>query len=74
MFTPSIVLRDADLVKDVLINKFDSFHYNAFKVSKKYDELMSANPFFQEEDGGWKEARKTMLPAFSQSKVWDLLQ
>lgn len=68
MMTPSIVPRDPDLIKDILISDFNSFRYNDFRMSKKYDPLLAANPFILRDDE-WREARKTILPAFSQSKV-----
>lgn len=58
----------ADLIKRILINEFDSFRYNDFRLSKIHDPLLSTNPFFTNDDE-WKESRKTILPAFSQTKV-----
>lgn len=68
MMRPSIVVRDPDLIKDILITQFDSFRANDFNLSKKYDPLLATNPFFTIDDE-WREGRKTILPAFSQSKV-----
>lgn len=65
---PAIVVCDADLVKDILSKDFDCFEANDATVSKKYDPLMAANPFFLMRDE-WKEARKTIVPAFTISKV-----
>lgn len=61
--------RDPDLVKDILITQFDSFRLNDFKLSEKYDALLAPNPFFNVDDK-WREGRKTIIPAFSQNKVW----
>lgn len=68
MMRPSIMLRDPDLIKDILIGEFNSFRYNEAKVSKKYDPIFATNPFVSRDDD-WKEGRKAILPAFSQSKV-----
>lgn len=68
MIKPAILLRDPDLIKDVLITNFNCFRDNDVSLSKKYDPLFSANPFFTR-DEEWREGRKMILPAFSQAKV-----
>lgn len=68
MLKPSIVARDPDFIKDVLITNFNSFRANDIYVSKKNDPLLATNPFFSVDDE-WRESRKTILPAFTQSKV-----
>lgn len=65
---PGIVVCDADLAKDILSNDSDCFEKSDRNVSKKYDPLMAANPFFLA-GNEWKEARKTIVPAFTLSKV-----
>lgn len=65
---PSIVARDPDLIKDILTGEFNSFRYNDMKLSQKYDPLMAINPFILR-DNEWKDGRKIILPALSQSKV-----
>lgn len=64
---PSVILRDVDLIKDVLYN-FDCFGENDVALSRKYDQLTATNPFFLTDDE-WRESRKTILPAFTSSKV-----
>lgn len=68
MLRPAVLIRDADLIKDVVSTNFNSFRNNDFNISKKYDALAATNPFFNE-DEEWKEGRKTISPMFSQSKV-----
>lgn len=68
LMQPAILACDADLVKDILSKDFDCFERSDTNVSKKYDPLMAANPFFLSGDE-WKEARKTIVPAFTLSKV-----
>lgn len=65
---PAIVARDPDLVKDVMITKFNSFRDNDSNVSKIHDPLLSVNPFLNSDDE-WKEGRKLITPIFSPSKV-----
>lgn len=72
MMRPSIVVRDPDLIKDILITEFDSFRANDFNLSRKYDPLLAQNPFFNIDDD-WREGRKTIIPAFSQSKIKSLM-
>lgn len=68
MIKPAILLRDPDLIKDVLITNFNCFRDNDVEISKKYDPLFAVNPFFHQNEE-WREGRKMILPAFSQTKV-----
>lgn len=68
MLRPAIVLRDPDLIKDVLTTNFNSFRNNDANISKRFDPLSATNPFFNEDDE-WRDGRKTISPMFSQSKV-----
>lgn len=63
-----MVLRDLDIINDILTTNFNSFRNNDANVSKKYDPLSAINPFFID-DNDWREARKSLIPMFSQSKV-----
>lgn len=69
---PAIMARDPDFIKDVLITNFNSFRDNDNNLSKKHDPLTATNPFFTRDDE-WRESRKTILPAFSQNKVTNIL-
>lgn len=68
MLKPAILARDPDLIKDILITNFNSFRDNDAYLSKKNDPLSATNPFFVSDDE-WRTSRKTIVPAFSQSKV-----
>lgn len=68
MLKPAILVRDPDLIKDLVTTNFYSFHNNDAVISKRYDSLSATNPFFKGGDE-WREARKTISPMFSQSKV-----
>lgn len=68
MWKPAILVRDPDLIKDMVATNFNSFHINDTNVSKRYDPLMAASPFFKENDE-WRDARKTVSSLFSPSKV-----
>lgn len=66
--TPAILLRDPDLIKDILIKDHFSFHGNDFMVNERDDPLLSKNPFFTR-DEQWKRGRVLLLPLFTISKV-----
>lgn len=73
LLEPAILVRDVNLLKNVIMGDFDHFRENDVIASEKYDPLMATNPFFSEGDK-WKEGRKTILPVFSSSKViWENL-
>lgn len=63
------MIRDADLIKDILNKDFNSFRQNhTIPLSEKYDAISATNPFFVIDDA-WKESRKSIVPAFSTNKV-----
>lgn len=68
MLQPAILVRDPNLIKDVLATNFNSFRNNDAVISKRFDPLSATNPFFKEDDE-WRESRKTITPMFSQSRV-----
>lgn len=70
LMTPGIILRDPALIKNVLIKDFSSFHKNDFKVSKRFDPLMSKHPVCLFDDE-WRTERKCLTPPLSAAKVWD---
>ncbi|CAG2056083.1 unnamed protein product, partial [Timema podura] len=42
---PSIVLRDPELIKNVIVKDFIHFQYNDFQVAIHADPLFGKNPF-----------------------------
>lgn len=68
MMQPGIILRDPDIIKDVLIKEFPSFHKNDFVMSENVDPVMATNPFVRIDDE-WRHSRKTIAPAFSPNRV-----
>lgn len=68
MLQPAILVRDPDLIKDVLVTEFNKFRDNDFTLSKKQDPLIQVNTFFAKYEG-WKESRKRFSPVFSPTKV-----
>ena len=67
-FQPTVVLRDPDLIKDVLIKDFNSFHQNDMFVDEKADPLLANNPFVVTGER-WKRSRNMLAPLFTASKV-----
>ncbi|XP_062540503.1 probable cytochrome P450 308a1 [Armigeres subalbatus] len=65
---PAIVVRDLELVKEVLVGSFQQFNKNSFEVDESIDPLVAINPFTQSGDL-WKERRAQVVPVFSQTKI-----
>lgn len=68
MSTPSLLVRDLDLVHNVLARNHTSFELNDFFVNKALDPLVSENPFLKVGDD-WKEGRNLVTPMLTISKV-----
>ena len=66
--SPAINLRDADLIKDVLIKDHFSFHINEQQFDEKTDPLMILNPFGAKDDI-WRKARTVLTPLLTLFKV-----
>lgn len=66
---PSILLRDPELVKSVLLTNFKSFHDNLVKVNEKHDPARAKNPFLTRGYDQWKTARARVLNHFSSQKL-----
>lgn len=62
------MLRDPDLIKDIMIKDCSSFHANDFHLVPKYDPLMATNPFLSVGET-WKRGRNILVPMFSAVKV-----
>lgn len=67
--TPAIMVRDLDLIKNILIKDFASFESNDVDVT--HDELFTSNPFFLM-GTDWKVARATLSPLFTLSRCKQL--
>lgn len=71
LLNPAINLRDADLVKDVLIKDHFSFHVNEQNFNQKFDPLMAHNPFVATNDS-WRKGRSVLTPTLTLFKVRSL--
>lgn len=68
MLRPAVVLRDPNLIIDVMTRHWGSFHVNDFPVDAKRDPLAAVNPFFNAGEA-WKRGRSILVPIFSASKA-----
>lgn len=66
-FRPAILIRDAQLCKDILTKDFSSFHDRGVYVDEKNDPY-SAN-LFSCEGYNWKSLRNQLSPSFSSGKL-----
>lgn len=72
MLTPGIMIRDPELIKDVLSKDFNSFSKNEITFNVKQDPLLANNPFILIGEK-WKRSRILLVPLFSPAKVRKLL-
>lgn len=68
MRTPGIILRDPELVKEVLVKNFNSFQANDLKIDEANDPLVAKNPFFIHGEK-WKFNRNLLSPSFTTKQV-----
>lgn len=64
---PVLLVRDPDLVKDILIKDFSHFQANDVEVSDK-DVAINKHPFVLSGEA-WKVARTQLLQCFTSAKV-----
>ncbi|XP_005180111.3 probable cytochrome P450 9f2 [Musca domestica] len=69
---PLYMIRDPDLVKQVLIKDFDHF-VNRQSFAANSDNFI-ANSLFMLENDKWRDMRSTLSPAFTGSKMRQMLQ
>ncbi|XP_052872306.1 probable cytochrome P450 308a1 [Anopheles cruzii] len=65
---PAIVVRDLDLVRDVVTSQFSSFNKNDFHADESLDPLLAFNPFTASGDV-WKERRAQMTTVFTPNRI-----
>lgn len=64
---PTILLRDPEIVKDILIKNFDSFPNRRGFV--EINDPLSAKNLFSLQGQKWKDVRTMLSPAFTSSKM-----
>ena len=69
--TPTLLLRDPDLARAVLVTNFSSFDENQILLDPELDPSMSKNPFFTTRNN-WKGIRAALSTGFSSRKLKSL--
>ncbi|EFA09242.1 cytochrome P450 9Z4 [Tribolium castaneum] len=67
-FTPTLVLKDPDLIKQIAVKEFDSFLNHRSFIPEDVDPLWSKN-LFSLTNQKWRDMRSTLSPAFTSSKM-----
>lgn len=65
---PGILFKDLEMIGDILVKDFPSFHDNWFEMDEKKDPILSKNPFFAVGEK-WKQLRTQISPQFTSGKV-----
>jgi cytochrome P450 len=68
ILNPGVMVRDPELVKEVLVKNFPSFQENDFAFDETIDPLLAHNPFLVTDDK-WRESRALLSPLFTTNKV-----
>lgn len=63
-----MLLRDSEIIKNVLIKDFHNFEKNDIVVDEKIDPIFSRNPFSQYGER-WKVSRSQLSYCFTSGKV-----
>lgn len=66
--TPLVLLRDPELIKDVMVKDFEHFPDHRTFASEDIDPLFGKN-VFSLRGNRWKEMRNTLSPSFTASKM-----
>lgn len=67
-YRPALVIRDLDLIKTVMIKKFQYFNNRALATDPHNDALGHNNLFFSRSPA-WKELRHKLSPVFTTGKI-----
>ncbi|KXJ72859.1 hypothetical protein RP20_CCG017104 [Aedes albopictus] len=71
IFKPSVLIRDPEMIKNVLVRDQSCFSANDFAFDEKLDPLLAHNPFMVEGER-WKKSRQLLTPIFTGSKMKQL--
>lgn len=67
-FTPIVVVRDPNLIKEIAVKNFDHFPDHHSFINEKIDPIFGKNVFSLKGDR-WREMRNTLSPSFTASKM-----
>jgi cytochrome P450 len=65
---PSLLIRDPELVKNILVKDFQIFMDHMFSVEEKFDPLL-ANIMPNLKGQVWRNLRRNLAPVFTSSKM-----
>lgn len=65
---PAILVRDIEMVKDVMVRNFHYFQDNVLWVNAKRDPTIRCNPFAAKGEK-WKPMRSEIVPIFTPNKI-----
>ncbi|XP_075167815.1 uncharacterized protein LOC142239972 [Haematobia irritans] len=68
MYKPSLLIREPELIKNILIKDFDCFCERFARADPHHDRIGSFNMFFARYKM-WKEVRSKLTPVFSSGKL-----
>lgn len=68
MFTPTLMIREPELIKNIVVKDFKHFLNNDIGVDKDVDRIFGRNPFALK-GNDWKTKRAQLSPCFSSGKV-----
>ncbi|EAT43558.1 AAEL005006-PA [Aedes aegypti] len=71
IFKPSVMIRDPEMIKNVLVRDQACFSANDFAFDEKLDPLLAHNPFMVSGER-WKKSRQLLTPIFTGSKMKQL--
>lgn len=71
LFRPALLIRDADLIKKVLLNDFNYFRDRGVYCNPKYDPL--SENLFAMPSHRWKKLRGILSQSFTASKILNMM-
>lgn len=68
MGMPALLIRDLELIREILVTSFNTFNMNEFAIDAELDPLIAVNPFCVPGDE-WKTKRNQLSPLFAQNRT-----